>query len=488
MIKLLIEKELKNILLSPKFAATFLVCSILILTSVFIGVQEYHTAVAQYEANQQIATQDIAQATNWGSVRNQVHRKPNPMQVFVSGLHFDVGRVSRISGFQDVKLTRSPYSDETLYALFRFIDLTFIVQVVLSLFAILFTYDAINGERENGTLKLAFANSVSRASYLISKFAGVWIGLIIPLLIPILIALLVTTVMGVPISGGDWTSISGFIGLSILYVTFFIGIGLLVSSITRKSSLSFLLLLVIWIGGVLILPRMSVMASGQLVKVESVAQLEAKQEAFQKARWDEYSSTISETWRRRSQEMEGMDDAQRQAYRDEKEWDWLEEDDAARKQVQQDITENNRRLIEETSNQKKLQERVAFSLARVSPASSFRLAAMNIAGTDIDMKSRYEESMREYRDKFTDFTQKKQSETGSRGGFSINVDSNSGVKIDFGRDDQTLDTSEMPQYSAPVLTAGSTLSKSVLDFGLLGIFIILTFAGTFFSFLRYDMR
>jgi hypothetical protein len=85
MIKLLIEKELKNILLSPKFAATFLVCSILILTSVFIGVQEYHTAVAQYEANQQIATQDIAQATNWGSVRNQVHRKPNPMQVVFPG-------------------------------------------------------------------------------------------------------------------------------------------------------------------------------------------------------------------------------------------------------------------------------------------------------------------------------------------------------------------------------------------------------------------
>lgn len=488
MIKLLIEKELKNILLSPKFAATFLVCSILILTSVYIGVQEYHTAVAQYEANQQIATQDIAQATNWGSVRNQVHRKPNPMQVFVSGLHFDVGRVSRISGFQDVKLTRSPYSDETLFALFRFIDLTFIVQVVLSLFAILFTYDAINGERENGTLKLAFANSVSRASYLISKFAGVWIGLIIPLLIPILIALLVTTLMGVPISGGDWVSISSFIGLSVLYVTFFIGIGLLVSTITRKSSLSFLLLLVIWIGGVLILPRMSVMASGQLVEVESIAQIEAKQEAYQKARWDEYSSTISETWRKRSQEMEGMDDAERQAYRDEKEWDWLEEDDAVRKQVQQDITENNRRLIEETSNQKKLQERVAFSLARISPASSFRLAAMNIAGTDIDMKSRYEESMREYRDKFTDFTQKKQSESGSRGGFSINVDSESGVKIDFGRDDQTLDTSEMPQYSAPVLSTSNALSKSILDFGLLGIFIILTFGGAFISFLRYDMR
>jgi len=488
MIKLLIEKELKNILLSPKFAATFLVCSILILTSVYIGVQEYHTAVAQYEANQEIARQNIQEATNWSSVRNQTHRKPTPMQVFVSGLHFDVGRVSTISEYQDVKLRRSPYSDETLFALFRFIDLTFIIQVILSLFAILFTYDAINGERENGTLKLAFANSVSRASYLIAKFVGIWTGLIVPLFIPILIAILIAIFLGIPISGNDWIGIVGFLGLSVLYITFFIGMGLLLSAITKKSSLSFLLLLVVWIAGVLILPRMSIMASGQLVEVESVAQVEAKQEAFQNARWDEYSDYTARIWRARSEEMSGMSDQERQAYRDEREWDWLEQDDAERKQVQQDITDNNRKLLEEIQNQKKLQERVAFSLSRISPASSFRLAAMNIAGTDIDMKTRYEESMREYRDTFTEFTQKKASESGNSGGFSINVSSDSGVSIDFGRDDQGLDTSEMPQYSEPLITASAGLSRSILDFGLLGIFILLTFGGTFFSFLRYDMR
>lgn len=165
MLSLLIQKELKNILLSPKFVATFLVCSVLILISVYIGINEYQNAIVQYDASQEIARQDISQATSWGRVRNLLHREPTPMQIFVSGLHFDVGRLSTVADYQDIKLVRSPYSDETLFAIFRVIDFAFIVQIVLSLFAILFTYDAINGERESGTLKLAFANSVSRANY-----------------------------------------------------------------------------------------------------------------------------------------------------------------------------------------------------------------------------------------------------------------------------------------------------------------------------------
>lgn len=488
MLSLLIQKELKNIILSPKFAATFLVCSVLILVSIFIGINEYNNAVRQFEANKQIAQQDIAQATSWTQVRNIVHREPTPMQIFVSGLHFDVGRLSGISSFTDVKLTRSPYSDETLFAIFRFIDFAFIVQVVLSLFAILFTYDAINGERENGTLKLAFANSVSRANYLIAKFAGIWMGLVIPLLIPILVGLLLVMLLKVPISGSDWSSILGLVGLSVLYITFFIGIGILVSALTRKSSLSFLLLLVIWISGVLIIPRMGVMAAGQLVDIESVAQIEAKQEAYEKARWDQYSSDLSESWSTRGQEMEGMSSEERSTYRDDKEWEWLEEDDVSRKSVQTDIVDNNRKLLEDSQNKKKIQEKLAFNLARLSPVSSFRLAAMNLSGTDIDLKARYEESMRTYKDTFIEYTQKKQEESGGRGGFNISVDSEEGVKLDFGRNDQTLDTSEMPQYTAPSVSSASAFGTSILDFGLLGIFIILSFGGSFFAFLRYDMR
>ncbi|MTI86377.1 MAG: DUF3526 domain-containing protein [Balneolaceae bacterium] len=488
MYTLLVQKELKNILLSSKFTATFIVCSILIILSVFIGIQEYNNAVSQYDINQQIASQNIEEANGWDRVRNIAHRKPNPLQIFVSGLHFDVGRLSNISSRDDVKLSRSPYSDETIFAIFRFIDLAFIVQVVLSLFAILFTYNAINGERENGTLKLAFSNSVSRAKYLLAKFSGIWLGLIIPLLIPLLVTLLLLMVYKVPLSGADWNTIAAFFGLSMLYVTFFIGLGLLISALTQKSSLSFLLLLVIWIGSVLILPRIGVMTAGQLVPVRSVAQIEALQQAYEQQQWDEYSESLSNSWKQRMQEMEGMTEEERQAYRDEHEWNWMEEDDALRRQVRENITKNNRLLLEETQNRKNHQQQLAFNVSRISPASSFRLAAMNLATTDITLKSRYEESMRTYRDIFTEYVEQKKEETDTQGGFQISIDSDEGVSIDFGRDDQKLDVSGVPQYTAPDVSVAAAFGRSIIDFGLLSIFIVICFGGTFVAFIRYDMR
>ena len=72
--------------------------------------------------------------------------------------------------------THRVYSDDPILAVFRFLDLTFIIQVVLSLFAIVLTYDSISGEREQGTLRLTFANAVPRGVYLVAKLIGTWLG------------------------------------------------------------------------------------------------------------------------------------------------------------------------------------------------------------------------------------------------------------------------------------------------------------------------
>ena len=177
MFSILFEKELKSILLSPKFFATFGVCALLILLSVFVGIQEYQNEVERYETALQLAEQQMMQEDSWWGMQNVAFRKPSVMQVFVSGVNNDIGRSSEISTWYEPKLEQSNYADDTLFAVFRFIDLTFIVQVVLSLFAILFTYDAINGERESGTLKLALSNAVPRGQYVLAKFAGSWVGL-----------------------------------------------------------------------------------------------------------------------------------------------------------------------------------------------------------------------------------------------------------------------------------------------------------------------
>ena len=278
MLRILIEKELKLILQSPKFVATFGVCSLLILLSVFIGIQEYRASVAQYETASQLVEQQIGEATSFRGLQNRVYREPSPMQIFVSGVNYDVGRLSEIGERDEIKLKQSAYSDDPLFAVFRFIDFTFIVQVVLSLFAILFTYDSINGERESGTLKLALSNAVPRGQFLFSKFVGSWLGLTVPLLIPILLGLLLLFLFRVPMDSMDWMKLLALIATSILYFTFFIAAGLLVSSLTKHSSVSFLFLLVIWIVLVLIIPRAATMAAGQLVDVPTVAEVEAQKE------------------------------------------------------------------------------------------------------------------------------------------------------------------------------------------------------------------
>lgn len=488
MFGLLVEKELKNIVLSPKFVATFGVCSLLILLSVFVGIQEYKASVAQYEVAQQLTEQQVREATNWWGVNNTAYRAPDPLMIFASGVNYDVGRLSNISTWTEVKLEQSTYMNDTIFAIFRFIDFAFIVQVVLSLFAILFTYDAINGERESGTLKLTFANAVPRGQYVLSKFVGSWLGLTIPLLIPILIAVLLVMVMGVPMEGVHWSRLGAFIGVSVLYFTFFIAFGLLVSALTKRSSVSFLVLLVAWVILVLIVPRAATMAAGQLVPVPSVAEIESQKDRFRTDRWDQHREEMSDFWEAR-QPPEGLSEEEQRAYRQERMDQWMQEMDELRQVVQADIAENERKVNEDLRNKKAVQEELAFTLSRLSPASAYQLAVMNLAGTNTAMKSRYEDSMQAYKTIFTDFVEDKRAEEQAEQRRQARNNSGGGVRIRFsGSNDEPIDVSEMPRYEAPEQSLSNALAPSIIDFGLLAFFSIAAFAGAFLAFVRYDVR
>ncbi|MCG8608858.1 ABC transporter permease subunit, partial [bacterium] len=463
----LVEKELKAILLSPKFVATFSVCSILILLSIYVGIQEYHALVKQYETATHLTEQEQREQSSWMGLHTRVFRKPDPMQIFVSGVNNDIGRLSSINSMQQVKLRNSVYSDDPIYAVFRYIDFAFIVQVVLSLFAILFTYDAINGERESGTLKLTFANAVPRVQYILSKFLGSWIALVVPLLLPLLLGLLLVQLYKVPMSSAEWSKLVMLFGVSLLFFTFFIAFGILISSLTRSASVSFLTLLVIWITFVLVIPRAGVMAAGQVTPVPSIAEIEGQRDGFSKESWTRHTKQVEKTWRERNAEMEGMNEEEREAYSDENLWNWMEEDDAARKEIQVDINEFSKKLHGDLRNRQAQQERLGFLLSRFSPASAFQLAAMNLAGTNISLKKTYEDAMQRYRDLFNKYQEKKQDESGGgHGGMRISISSDSGVKVDSARDKGQLDLSDMPRFEAPQTKIADILPGTVLDCGL----------------------
>jgi ABC-type transport system involved in multi-copper enzyme maturation permease subunit len=488
MFSILIQKELKAILVSPKFAATFGVCAVLILLSVFIGIQEYRTAVRAYEAGLQLSDQTMRTQASWMGLATDAYRRPDPLQVLSTGVSNDIGRLSNVHAFSGIKLTHSAYSDDPIFALFRAIDFAFIVQVVLSLFAILFTYDSINGEREGGTLQLTFANPVPRAKFILAKLAGSWLGLTIPLSLPILLGALLILLYRVPLTPVDWMRMGLFTALSLLYFSFFIALGILISSLTRRSSVSFLVALVAWVAFILIIPRLGVMTAGQLRPVPSVAEVEAQRDAFSKDCWDKHMQEMEGRWRERQSAMKGMTDQQEQSYRDEHLSDWMEEDDAGRKQIQMEIEAYSVRLNEDLRNRKNEQERLGFILSRFSPASAYQLAAMTVGGTDINLKARYEDAMREYRTRFTQYVEKKQTETGGMGGFRITMDTNTGIKFSAPRESGSLDLSDLPVFTPPQVRFADVAGSVVIDAGLITLCTILSFAGAIGAFLRYDVR
>ncbi|HXX64992.1 MAG TPA: ABC transporter permease subunit [Bacteroidota bacterium] len=488
MLGILIRKELTATLLSPKFGATFAVCAALILLSVLIGIQEYRAAVRQYDEAIQLAAQNLRTESSWMGLSTHAYRRPDPMQLLITGVNNDVGRASGINQVEDVKLTNSLYSEDTIFALFRSVDLTFIVSVVLSLFAILFTYDAVNGEREGGTLQLTFANPVPRATFILAKLLGSWLSLVIPLLVPLALGGLVLLLSGIPFSVDQLERLALFLVVSLLYFTLFIALGVLFSTLMRKSSMSFLVSLSAWVVLVLIVPRLGVMAAGAARPIPSVAETEAQVDAFAKDRWEAQMQAMQSRWQQRQEAMRSLTPQEREAYQRDHEHAWTEDDAAGRRDVERDIDAFSLRVSEDFRNRKSAQERIALSLARISPASSYQLAAMSVAGTDISLKSRYEDAMRAYRSAFTAFVDKKQQETGHQGGFRITVDSQTGFHFSAPRERGTLDVSNVPVFSPPQSTFGEMAASVAIDAGLLSIVTLLSYAGAFLTFLRYDIR
>ena len=161
--KTIAEKELRDHLQSTRFLVAASVSMLLLVMSIWVGINHYKTRVSQYEQGVQMMLDLVAQQSNWMTVSNAALRKPDPMEILSNGVNSDIGRYSDIGPMRDVRLVRSEYSDDPMLAVFQFLDPTFVVLIVLSLIAVLFTYNAVNGEKESGTLKLVFANKLSKA-------------------------------------------------------------------------------------------------------------------------------------------------------------------------------------------------------------------------------------------------------------------------------------------------------------------------------------
>ena len=197
MLRDIIKKEILETITSPKFVFTFLLCAVLILLSVYTGITNYRAEQKEYNAAVALNKKNLESQPSYQALAGlgtKINRPPQVLSAIASGIDEAVGRVATVNIAYDPNLVDSKYESNPVFSVFGALDLTFIVKIVLSLFAILFTYDAIVGEKERGTLKLTLSNRVPRDRLILGKVIGGYISLLIPLIIPLILSLLILLV------------------------------------------------------------------------------------------------------------------------------------------------------------------------------------------------------------------------------------------------------------------------------------------------------
>ena len=468
MLRDIIKKEILDNITSPKFVFTFLLCTILILLSVYTGVTNYRAEKKEYTASVALNKKNMETQPDYNTLAGigvKISKPPQVLGTIVTGIEEAVGRVAPVNIAADPNLVDSKYSSNPVFAVFGALDLMFIVKIVLSLFAILFTYDAIVGEKEKGTLKLALSNAVPRDRLILGKAIGGYISLLLPLLVPLVLSLLILVIVpDISLGGQDWARLLLVFLMFFLYLSVFFSLGLFVSARTSRSSTSFLVLLFAWVIIVMVIPKVAVIVAGQVRPIPSVHEITAKKDAFLQQVQTEGQKGARE-WVTKNQA---------EATKDPKAWQ--DKFRAFIQNYQQELTskidENNAALERDYQQKKRAQQSLAVNLSRISPASALTFGSMTLARTGVDEYDRFLASVRAYKPIYTKW-----------------INSKLGESINFQTGEQTkIKIEDMPQHVSEPEWLSRSFVRTIPDFALLTVMIIVFFVGAYVSFLRYDVR
>ncbi len=468
MLRDIIKKEILDNITSPKFVFTFLLCTILILLSVYTGVTNYRAEKKEHTASLALNKKNMESQPNFSSLAGigvKVSKPPQVLGTVVNGIEEAVGRVAPVNIVADPNLVDSKYSSNPVFAVFGPLDLMFIVKIVLSLFAILFTYDAIVGEKEKGTLKLALSNEVPRDRLILGKAIGGYISLLLPLLIPLVLSLIILLITpDISLGGEDWGRLLLIFLMFFLYLSVFFSLGLFVSARTSRSSTSFLVLLFIWVVFVMVIPKVAVITAGQIRPIPSVHEITAKKDAFlQQIQTESQKGYLDWVQKNRT-------DAQKDPKAFEEKFRQFLQN--YQQEMTSKIDENNSAIERDYQQRKRAQQNLAINMSRISPASALTFGSMTLARTGVDDFDRFLASVRAYKPIYTKWINSKLAQ-------SINFQTGEQPKI-------SLD--DMPQHTIEPEWLSRSLVRTIPDFALLAVMIIVFFVGAYVSFLRYDVR
>lgn len=258
MIWLIAKKDFLLNLISVRFIIGFVLCLVIIPFTMIVSVNDYQNQMRIYNIDHAAAEQEIKELWVYSELRPTVVKKPEVLSMFSKGISTNVGNKVKVS-LQEYPLFPTGHTssrDNPLLNTFFSLDFATVIAIVISLLALVFAYDSITREREDGTMKLVFTGQVSRISFLMGKLAGILLTILPILIFCYLLACLIIAVNpDISLTTSDWTGIVLLFMISIIYMLFFIVLGMLISAMTKHSSSSIILCLLCWISFLFLIPN-----------------------------------------------------------------------------------------------------------------------------------------------------------------------------------------------------------------------------------------
>jgi ABC-2 type transport system permease protein len=497
-IRVLAMKELLDQLSSPKFVFLFAISTVLVVFSMYTGSSAYVGARAEYQATQALSRSEIENRRSYDELSQygvKVARQPAPLSAVAGGVSSALGRSARVRPDAQPEMAPPPIADTPVLAVLGQLDFNVVARVFLSLFVLLLTYGAVAGEKEGGTLKAVLANPVPRTQVLLGKALGLFGTLMAAVLVPTLLGLLVMKVgFGMALSGAAWARLTGIAASVVLYLLAIFAVGLLVSTLTPRSNVALLALLLVWVAFVEVIPKASPMLAGQLRPAPSFATLQSERDRiqadFQQGMFRTFSRTFSLVGTAHVNTPEEADRRQLMI-------DSLV--NRGRDSLSQERDAKLLRLEDNYRNQQDAMTRLSLVFARLSPAEAMSHAVEVLAATDFDTHRRWRDDLVAYRRELEQYLKSKGVQFG---GFRIAIRTESSQtgpggggrranSITFGGPssaDTRLDLSTLPQFRPQQESFLSAVGRAAPDLVILGLWAAGALLLAFAKFLRYDVR
>ena len=452
------KRELYDNLNSLRFALATVLLLALMLTNAVVHLREHPGRIQEYRTSATDYWNALTPRTDLYELAQKgpgfLYKKPSPLRFCAEGGEaFLSNRVNAgyvywgmddLEGFWSVAYPSSTPNLTNVRPDVTKIDWGFIVGYVLSLIALLFTFDSISGDRERGTLRLMLANPMPRHIVLIGKFLGALMSILVPFTFAVLINLFVISVSGdVQLDAEAWRRLSIIFIVAVLYTGLFIALGLLVSSGVRQSAVSLVILLLTWVTFVVFMPNtLASIATGFSPAPMTSGEFWARKNQLHDNRWNEIHSL-------------------------------REKPMLLSKFVTKDA-EDQERLNQEHLTQQIAQVEVARAATRISPAALVQHLLESFAGTGFSRHLQFLENVRQYARQYREFVIDTD---------SADPDSPHFIGIPEGISRKPVSPESIPRFE-DTLSLSRDFNAAALDLLLLVMVVVVLMSGAYLAFVR----